>query len=69
MITPEVKALQAALRVAKKKIPMLSAKTRNANLEHAADDMAEAYEIGMEEGQSEIVERIQKLLKEAECRS
>lgn len=52
------KMLDKAIAIAGRKMPLLSRTTRNKNLELAADDMAEAYEIGVEECQREIVCRL-----------
>lgn len=62
MTNPTRSALTAAIRLAKKKISLQSRSARNENLENAADDMAEAYEIGVEEGQREITRRLTTLL-------
>lgn len=62
-MSPTLKALNAALKAASRKIALASVKHRNANLEMCAGDLAEAYEIGVEEAQSEIVERIQKMIR------
>jgi hypothetical protein len=48
----------AAVKAAAKRIPFLSDKRLNANLEFAAGDMAEAYRIGAEEAQREIIVRL-----------
>lgn len=56
------KTLKVAIKAAAKKIPMLSVKQRNENLDMAAADMAEAYEIGVEEAQHEIILRLEGLL-------
>jgi hypothetical protein len=50
--------LQRAIREAGKKLPFKSANDTNEMLEFAADDMAEAYQIGAEEAQHEIVRRL-----------
>lgn len=59
--TPYDKAIQEA----SKKLPFAPTKQTNALLEHAADDMADAYRIGAEEAQAEIVTRL-RILKEKE---
>jgi hypothetical protein len=46
---------------ATKRLPFSSEKSTNALLEYAACDMAEAYRIGAEEAQSEIIRRLQQL--------
>lgn len=53
--------LSAAIRAAKKKLPIMSDRRLNTNLEWAADSLAEAYRIGAEEAQNEIVGRLSGL--------
>lgn len=50
--------IRKAIQAANKKIRFLSHKETAAMLEYAADDKAEAYRIGSEETQREIVERL-----------
>ncbi len=53
--------LKAAVRVAKLKLPIKTDRQLNDILQHAADDLAEAYRIGAEEAQGEIVGRLRAL--------
>ncbi len=53
--------LSRAIKAAAKKIPILGDKQLNENLDFAADSMAEAYRIGAEEAQAEIVRRLRAL--------
>ena len=55
--------LSAALRAAEKKLPFASRKQQNELLEFVAEDMAEAYRIGAEEAQREILARLRELGK------
>lgn len=55
------KTLKKAIRVASKKLPIVPDKRLNADLEWAADSLAEAYRIGAEEAQSEILKRLRGL--------
>ena len=50
-----------AIQAASKKLPILGDKKLNEELEWAADDLAEAYRIGAEEAQGEIVARLRQL--------
>lgn len=50
-----------AIREAGKKLPFAPRKQQNELLEFAADDLADAYRIGAEEAQGEIVRRLQAL--------
>lgn len=50
-----------AIRAASKRLPFKSAKQMNELLEYAADDLAEAYRIGAEEAQGQIVLRLKNL--------
>ncbi len=59
------KSILKAIQVAKKRMPFKSAKQQNAMLEFAADDLAEAYRIGAEEAQQEILVRLAELLPAA----
>lgn len=47
--------------MATKRLPFKSEKATNAMLEYAAGDMAEAYRIGAEEAQGEIIRRMRQL--------
>lgn len=53
--------LKKAISVASKRLPFKSAKQANKMLEYAADDKAEAYRIGAEEAQEEIILRLHAL--------
>jgi hypothetical protein len=55
------KVLSKAVRIASKKLPLRSDKAIRANLEFVTDDLAEAYRIGAEEAQREIVLRLREL--------
>lgn len=56
-----IKALEKAIRLASKKLPLASVRHRNEHLSYAADDKAEAFAIGTEEAQTEIIHRLRKL--------
>jgi hypothetical protein len=56
------KAILAAIRKAEKQLPFRSSKQQNELLEFAADDKADAYRIGAEESQGQIVRRLTVLL-------
>lgn len=58
---PRLGPYEKAIREAGKRLPFKSAKEQNALLEYAADDLAEAYRIGAEEAQGEIVARLRAL--------
>lgn len=53
--------LDKAIRAAGKRLPFKPAKQQNELLEYAADDLADAYRIGAEEAQGEIIARLQEL--------
>jgi hypothetical protein len=53
--------LDRAVREAQKKLPFASRKQQNQILEFAAGDLADAYRIGAEEAQREIVTRLREL--------
>lgn len=57
MQTPYDKAIKEAA----KKLPFNSRKQQNEILEYAADDLADAYRIGAEEAQREILRRLREL--------
>ncbi len=57
----ELTPLEKAIREAQKRLPFKSVKQRNEILSYAADDLAEAYRIGAEEAQGEIVARLREL--------
>lgn len=56
--------LKTAIHTASKKLPFLSRKQQNEMLDFAADDLADAYRIGAEEAQREIVGRLRGLAAE-----
>jgi hypothetical protein len=56
-----VSPLDKAIREAGKKLSFASRKQQNQILEFAADDLADAYRIGAEEAQREIVARLREL--------
>jgi hypothetical protein len=49
------------IRAARKRLSLIGDKQLNANLELAADNMADAYRIGAEEAQLTILSRLQRL--------
>ncbi|HXR93736.1 MAG TPA: hypothetical protein VN750_26020 [Steroidobacteraceae bacterium] len=53
--------IDKALRAAGSKLPLRSTKARNEMLAYAAMDMAEAYQIGAEEAQSEVIRRLEAI--------
>lgn len=58
---PKPTPLDKAIREAGKRLPFKSAKQQNEMLEFAADDLADAYRIGAEEAQREIIQRLRDL--------
>lgn len=52
------RVMRKVVKAAGKRLPFKSEKSTNALLEYAAGDMAEAYRIGAEEAQSEIIRRL-----------
>ena len=60
MNPPKHKVLLAA----SKKLPMVSDRVLRERLEWAADDMADAYRIGAQEAQAEIVARLRTLYED-----
>ena len=54
-------SLSRVLRAAGKKIPFASEKRQNDVLEFACGTLAEAYRIGAEEAQGEILRRLREL--------
>lgn len=56
-----LKIIDKAIRAVERKIPFRSEKARNEMLEYAAGDMAEAYLIGAEETQGEMLSRLQSI--------
>lgn len=56
-----LKTIDKAIRAVERKIKFYSASHRNAMLEYAAGDMAEAYQIGAEEAQGEMLARLQTI--------
>lgn len=61
MKDPALKTIDRAIRAVERKIKFYSEKRRNAMLEYAAGDMAEAYQIGAEEAQGEMLARLQTI--------
>ncbi len=57
-----IRALNSAIRVAGKKLPFSSAKEQSISLNYAGANLAEAYRIGAEEAQREIISRIGALV-------
>lgn len=57
--------IRKAIRVASRKLPFASESQQNEMLEYAAGSLAEAYRIGAEEAQGEIIRRLTMLLHEA----
>lgn len=53
--------IDSAINEASKRLPLLSVRQRNKSLEFAAGSMAEAYQIGAEEAQEAIIDRLQML--------
>lgn len=53
--------LSAAIKTAKKRLRFMPERRQNENLEHAACSLAEAYRIGAEEAQQEILNRLRQL--------
>ena len=62
MSPQEQRAIQRAINKARKRLPFLPEKKQNAMLEWAAGSMAEAYRLGAEEAQTEILHRLRALL-------
>lgn len=56
-----LKVIDKAIRAVERKLRFAPAKHRNEMLEHAANDMAEAYLIGAEEAQGEFLSRLQSI--------
>lgn len=66
MPKPSIKLSSAGvLRELKRRIALASEKVRNENLSYAAGSMAEAYEIGVQEAQRELVSRMSALVEAA----
>jgi hypothetical protein len=63
------RAMRLAVKAAGRRLPFKSEKATNALLEYAAGDMAEAYRIGAEEAQSEIIRRLLTLNVETPVRA
>lgn len=53
--------IQKAIKAAEKKLPFKTSKQQNTLLEYVADDLADAYRIGAEEAQHEIILRLKAL--------
>jgi len=56
-----LKMIDKAIRAAGRKLPLRSERDREKMLEYAATNMAEAYQIGAEEAQGEILNRLQEI--------
>lgn len=56
-----LKIIDKAIRAVERKIQFRSEKARNEMLSYAAGDMAEAYLIGAEETQGEMLSRLQAI--------
>jgi hypothetical protein len=56
-----LKLLDKAIRVAGRRLQFASEKQRNEMLGYAASNMAEAYQIGAEEAQGEILRRLHEV--------
>lgn len=56
-----LKTIDKAIRAVERKIKFYSEKRRNEMLSYAAGDMAEAYQIGAEEAQGEMLSRLQAI--------
>ncbi len=55
----------AVLRAARKKLDFRPERELQENLEWAADNKADAYRIGAQEAQAEIIQRLQELKADA----
>lgn len=53
--------IDRSIKAAAKKLPFKTRKQQNALLEYAADDLADAYRIGAEDAQQEILTRLRLL--------
>lgn len=60
------RVIDKALKAAGKRLPFASEKKQNEMLEWAAGSMAEAYRIGAEEAQGEIIARLRKIKADEE---
>jgi hypothetical protein len=60
----DLKQIQKCIKAAQKRIPFASEKRQNEMLEFAAGSMSEAYRIGAEEAQQEILNRLRKIERE-----
>lgn len=56
-----LRVIDKAIRAVERKIHFRSEKARNDMLKYAASDMAEAYQIGVEEAQGEFLSRLQAI--------
>lgn len=56
-----IKVIDKAIRAVERKLPFRSEKVRNEMLSYAADSMADAYLIGAEEAQGEMLARLQAI--------
>ena len=55
------RTIDKAIKAASKRLPFKSEKAQNEMLEYAAGSLAEAYRIGAEEAQTEIIGRLRKI--------
>lgn len=60
----DLKTLNAAVKAVRKKIRVLGDKRLNKNLSFACGDLAEAYNVGVQEAQSEILDRLLRLVEQ-----
>lgn len=63
------RTLNAAIKAARKKIRVLSDKALNSNLDFACGSLADAYNVGVEEAQSEILGRLLALVEKSDSHS
>lgn len=55
------RVIDRAIKAAQKKLPILRDKPLNQNLEMFCGDFAEAYRVGAQEAQEEIISRLREL--------
>lgn len=58
------RTIDKAIKAASKRLPFASEKKQNEQLEWAAGSLAEAYRIGAEEAQGEILNRLRKIAED-----
>ena len=58
----DARTMKAVVRVAKKSIPTYTDKRLNENLEYFCGSLADAYKVGVEEAQGEILARLGALM-------